>query len=273
MSQNEGRKLIETGKVYVNGAPVLVWAERVTEGAEVSVDTDRRKPSRLAELGPERLVSVDEALVVVDKPWDMVSVPPTRTGEPTVLDEVRRLLKGKYEGREVIPLHRLDHGTSGLMALAFRGPWSEVLAEQFQQHRVDRRYFALVAGRMEAGLRKGSIDVSRTRFGGGPQERLAEAEFRVVERLPGATWVECLPKTGRFHQLRIQLSEAGHPILGDREHGGEALKEFKWVPRLALHSHWMGLEHPLFGATVRWESALPAELVAVVERLRSVGGR
>ena len=94
ISQNQAKKLIRTGKVYVGSSPVLDWRHPVPGGAKVSVDTDRKNPKRIPDLEPERILHADETVVVVDKPANIVSVPPTTTGEPTLLHKTEALLAG-----------------------------------------------------------------------------------------------------------------------------------------------------------------------------------
>jgi 23S rRNA pseudouridine1911/1915/1917 synthase len=89
-----------------------------------------------------------------------------------------------------------------------------------------------------------------------------------IERLSGATLIACRLETGRTHQIRIQLAEAGHPLVGERvyvrDHRGEVLD----APRLMLHAAELGFEHPVTGEQLRWEQPMPADMRAVLERLR-----
>jgi 23S rRNA-/tRNA-specific pseudouridylate synthase len=137
------------------------------------------------------------------------------------------------------------------------------LAGQFRGHQVDRRYLAVVAGNMQDQQLEGSIDVSRTRFSSRRQEQLAATRFRRVRAGNGRTLMECRPETGRFHQLRIQLAMAGHPIVGDREHGTQESPATS--KRLALHSAYLRLRHPSSGLWMEFESPLPEDLGRLLE--------
>ena len=94
----------------------------------------------------------------------------------------------------------------------------------------------------------------------------------IVERLTGYTLIECRLETGRTHQIRIHLSEAGHPICGDRVYvkrfNATAFDDRSGAPRLALHATELGFAHPASGAALRWEMPLPPDLVKFVEALR-----
>jgi 23S rRNA pseudouridine1911/1915/1917 synthase len=218
LSQNQARTLFAKGKVQVRAEPCTAWATPLRAGDLVSIDTDRKDPRKLPKLAPDAIVHLDSAIVVVNKPAGLVSVPPTRTGEPTLLDLLTRLLAGLEGSPEPLPLHRLDRGTSGLMVFGIAGAPMAALRKQFETHEVRRAYYAVVQGRMPAGTLAGEIDVSRVRFGGEKQTRFARTEVTVLETSDETSLLICRPGTGRFHQLRIQLAAAGHPILGETEH-------------------------------------------------------
>lgn len=256
-SQNKSRELVTAGKVYVDGQPALQPFQPVNPGALVSVDTDRKRPSRIVRLEPSQVLFQDEVLVVVEKPSGLASVPPTRTGEPTLLDQLSQLLDGS--GPRLSPVHRLDSGTSGVMVFGRQGPFLDELAQQFRRHSVDRRYLAVVHGDMNDQILEGRIDVSRTRFTEQRQDRFSVTEVLKLRSAPGLTLVECRPHTGRFHQIRIQLSQAGYPLVGDREHGNASLDK-GLSRRLALHACFLGLKHPATARWMEWSSPLPVEL-------------
>jgi 23S rRNA pseudouridine1911/1915/1917 synthase len=93
------------------------------------------------------------------------------------------------------------------------------------------------------------------------------------ERLPGYSILSCRLETGRTHQIRIHLSEAGHPVCGDkvytRRFGGESFDDKSGAPRLALHATELGFEHPVSGEHLHWSMPLPGDLQKFVDRLRS----
>jgi RluA family pseudouridine synthase len=259
--QNEAKRLIQQGKVHVNGRMELSPFQIIASGIDITVDTDRRRPRRQVEFGRGNILFLDEVLIIVEKPSGLVSVPPTPTGEPTLLDHLNDLLESGTPQAKAV--HRLDRGTSGLMVFGREGPALSALAGQFRGHQVDRRYLAVVAGNMQDQQLEGSIDVSRTRFSSRRQEQLAATRFRRVRAGNGRTLMECRPETGRFHQLRIQLAMAGHPIVGDREHGTQESPATS--KRLALHSAYLRLRHPSSGLWMEFESPLPEDLGRLLE--------
>lgn len=265
LSQNKARKLFTMGKVYVDGTICLDWRQPLCAGNEVTVDTDRRAPHRLPTIDSSLLVHSDRSFIVVNKPAGVVSVPPTRTGEPTLLDLLAGLLGSDHPGGKLCALHRLDRETRGLMLFGLANGDPDHLRRQFQQHQVARAYYAVVEGNMESALLKGEIDVGRQRYGGSEKSQYAETDVEVVR--PGVTraLVLCRPRTGRYHQLRIQLAAAGHPIVGDRIHG-----RGKGATPLALQSFLLSVRRPEDDRTLTWELPLDPHLEGLLQASQEV---
>jgi len=265
LSQNQARRLFELGKVYAGRSPCLDWRARLSAGTLVSIDTDRKRASRLVGLEENRIIHVDSSIVVVDKPTDIVSVPPTRTGEPTLLDLLAEHLAPRPGSPRLVPLHRLDRETCGLMLFGIQGAHLAPLRRQVESHAMERAYYAVVHGQMESCTLSGPIDVTRRKWSGKTQVRYAETCVVALRRGPGVTLVDLRPNTGRFHQLRIQLAAAGHPIVGDRQHlgaRGAAIRNPQSAVRnrLALQSFHLSLVHPETGKTMSWTLTLDAFL-------------
>jgi 23S rRNA pseudouridine1911/1915/1917 synthase len=188
-------------------------------------------------------------------------------------------------------VHRLDKETTGL--IVFTRTWlaKQSLSAQFRRHTVHRRYLAIAHGDVPArtirsflvpdrgdGLR-GSSRVTHPgdrRFGGGapkhkphkPEGQEAVTHVEPLEVLAGATLVACRLETGRTHQIRIHLSEAGHPIVGERVYIRSFAGPLIEAPRLMLHAAELGFVHPATGLAMHWELPLPADMLRVLERLR-----
>jgi 23S rRNA pseudouridine1911/1915/1917 synthase len=169
-------------------------------------------------------------------------------------------------------VHRLDAGTSGLMIVAKTDEAYMALRSMFRAHAVQRRYLALVRGSVvndifavEAplGRRAAKIVVDAT------EGRRAETGFEVRERLPGATFLEASPRTGRTHQIRVHLAAVGHPILGDRTYGGGGDDARRLgLDRPFLHAWRLSFVHPVSEEEVEIQEDLPEELVSALARLR-----
>jgi 23S rRNA pseudouridine1911/1915/1917 synthase len=284
-SWNQARELCKRGKVRSNGRVRTDAVSRVVLGEHISIDP--RAP-RLREhvLHDSALVFVDAHLVVVNKPADLLSVPFDARDRNTLVDRLRLLLRRRHgvQGAELGVVQRLDKDTTGLMVFARTLAAKRQLQQLFRTHAIERRYRAIAHGVVEAcrmetllvanrgdGLR-GSYGKFRRARGPAPDDaQRALTEVRPLEALRGATLIECQLSTGRQHQIRIHLSEAGHPLVGEqvyiREHSGPRIA----APRIMLHAAVLGFAHPLTGEPLRFELPPPEDFQAVYDELRGSG--
>jgi len=290
LSWNDVRKLIETRCVAVNGNLCMDPARRLTTGEVVKVHgRPLAAPPKAADVSVEHC---DDDVVVVNKPSGMTTIrhpeernwPSRRKQVQPTLDELmprlvqRHLrLRPNAELPRIRAVHRLDRDTSGLLVFARTEHAERELGKQFRLHTVHRRYLAVVPGRIEGQriesrlvLNRGDGKRGSTSLPTGGQE--AVTHVRPVEYLNGYTLVECKLETGRTHQIRIHLSELGHPVAGDKVYRkpleGPPITDYSLAPRLALHAAELGFEHPTIGEHRRWFAPLPPDLAELVERLR-----
>ena len=194
---------------------------------------------------------------------------------PTLLDAVQRTLGA---GR-LWPVHRLDRDTSGLVVFARTMAARQHLAQQFRRHSVSRRYLAIARGQVESGRLESYLvrDRGDGRRGSGAPEagRKAITHVRLLDSIGEFSLVECQLETGRTHQIRIHLGEAGTPLAGERIYDrpvhGRPQPDRSGAPRVALHAATLGLVHPKSGKFMEWQSPLPDDLAAVVRRLKARG--
>jgi 23S rRNA pseudouridine1911/1915/1917 synthase len=151
------------------------------------------------------------------------------------------------------------------------------LGMQFRKHTVTRRYLTVVPGYLSARTIRSNLVEDRGDGRRGSTQlphvgKEAVTHITVEERLPGYTLLSCRLETGRTHQIRIHLSEAGHPVCGDKVYvkklNGEVCEDKSNAPRLALHATELGFTHPATAAELHWEMPLPGDLQKFVERLR-----
>jgi 23S rRNA pseudouridine1911/1915/1917 synthase len=156
------------------------------------------------------------------------------------------------------------------------------LGRQFHAHTVTRRYLALVQGyvppqRIATRLVRDRGDGRRGSTAVPDVGKEAVTYVDVVERLPRYTLLSCRLETGRTHQIRIHLAELGHPVCGDkvynRRRDGTIVPDASSAPRLALHAAELGFVHPVTGQPLHWRMPLPADLEALVDRLRKAGAK
>jgi 23S rRNA pseudouridine1911/1915/1917 synthase len=260
----------------VDGRPVLEAGAPVAPEAVLRWDPNLKARPR-ARLALSTLYE-DQVLLVVDKPAGLLSVPtPGASGEDTVLARVSEYVKRLRPRRAYVGrVHRLDRDTSGALAVALAPEARAGLVRLFRDHRIERRYLALVAGspRDEAGIvdlpirdayRGGARGVARP----GEPSRPALTRWRVAERLHGAALLELQLETGRQHQIRAHLAAIGLPVLGDQVYGRPA--PARGARRLMLHARLLAFQHPLSGERVRVESPLPEDFRRALASLRRRG--
>jgi 23S rRNA pseudouridine1911/1915/1917 synthase len=255
-----GRRLkqwLERGRVRING--VVVRRGDVAVGPRDRVELGPPPPAPIPT--PLRLVHEDADIVVVDKPAGLLTIADAAERERTAYRLLRDWLEGRRAGR-VFVVHRLDRETSGLLVFARSVAAREALQAQFRARTPERVYTARVEGavRADSGTltsRLGedrSLRVRRVRGSGG---REAITRYRVLARDRDTTLLELTLVTGRRGQLRAQLADLGHPILGDPAHGSRRDP----LRRLALHATRLSFVHP-DGRRVAFESPPPSGLRA-----------
>lgn len=275
-SWNTVRRWITSGKVRVDGVVVLEPTRPVRAEQELALILHAPRPE-LALRSNIKLLYVDAQLVVVEKPPGISTVPYDENERDTLDAQVFDLLARK-EGQRKSPLgivHRLDKETSGVIVFSRTLAAKRELKNQFRFHTVQRRYWAIVHGAAQAATHTSRLVQDRGDGLRGSTEnpvlgREATTHVRVLERLRGATLVECRLETGRTHQIRIHLAEAGHPVLGERVYTRGFSGELSAAPRVMLHAFELGFEHPTSRRAMHFSCAMPADMLAV---LRTLGGR
>jgi 23S rRNA pseudouridine1911/1915/1917 synthase len=248
-----GRSLkqwLEAGRVVVNGRPARDGRLALRPADTVALAA-RSAPFPRA----LTLVHEDDALLVVAKPPGLLTIATERERERTAY----RLLWDYLAAgrRRPFIVHRLDRETSGLLVFAKSEETKRALQGQFEARSVERVYLALVEGgpTEERGTLESRLAADRVlRVRSAERGRLAITQYRVLRRRRDSTLLELRLGTGRRHQIRVQLAEAGWPIVGDVAHGGPRGA----AGRLCLHATRLGFVHPATGRPVAFDSAPPA---------------
>jgi 23S rRNA pseudouridine1911/1915/1917 synthase len=267
-SRKRAKRLLDGGKVFVNGKRVFIAGWKLMENDEV----------RILEGGEEkrhdyvRVLYEDKDVIVVDKPAGIISVS-VEKGKTSMARMVHDYLRRKYAGSAgsyIRPLHRLDTETSGVMVFA-KSREAGKMEDLFRSHKIERRYIAVVCGAVSSGRGRIDVPLEKGSFAGGRKVRPAEGrrgkeavtQFEVKERYARATLLELNVHTGRTHQIRAHLAHAGHPIVGDKLYGGS-------IPfsRQALHAHVLGFVHPTTGKHMRFRSPIPNDMRKLIEKFR-----
>lgn len=255
VSRSLARKLIDAGSVYVDGRRCRVSSRTVYAGSRIRLET-----LSLPDVGVEVPLTVlfaDEHLVAIDKPAGMASLPGRNSAiDSAILLLARQLRASDPSGAPLLPVHRLDLPTSGILVFARSPPTAAALGDAFAANSVRKTYLAAVDGRLresdgivEAPLRKvGNRTVLAT------DGQQAITEWSVAEAGRTRSLLEVRPRTGRMHQIRVHLASIGHPVVGDAKYGGSE------APRLMLHARRLQLTHPATGRPLDIESPAPAHM-------------
>jgi len=223
----------------------------------------------------------DDRLLVVAKPAGLVVHPgpghPTGTLVNALLGRAGTVLSAGGEAGRPGIVHRLDKDTSGLLLVAKDDAAHLALSRDLAAHQVERRYLALVQGRLPGAT--GTVDRPVGRH---PRDRkrmavvakggrAAVTHWRVLETFPAVQLVEATLETGRTHQVRVHLAAVRHPLVGDRTYGADpSLADRLGVGRPFLHAWRLAFRHPTDGHTVELTEPLPPDLQDVLDQL---GGR
>ncbi len=232
------------------------------------------------------VVAEDPDFILVNKPAGLLSAPFPGEEEPSALSwlqQADRRYRQRQKPHQKIyrVVHRLDCQTSGLLIFATSTIGARALGQQFREHTLRRIYWALVHGRPKNQTvtshllddrgdgRRGSWEsLPAERRGKRPRGLPATTHLQVLESFSGASLVACELETGRTHQIRIHLSELGHPLLGDAVYGKDSPAVVQAAGRVMLHSREMGFRHPRTGDDVSWVVDPPQDFLRVLTGLR-----
>lgn len=261
----------QAGEVWINGSPTRVLSHTLQTGDVVDVIAHGRTLREPAE-PPVRLTLLhrDGFLVAVDKPAGLATQSPRRrrVGEFTVHELITLQLAFELGQRPDLTLvHRLDRITTGVLIFAAHRDASRALTTAWHGAAVDKRYLAVVSGSVRRAAFSVDAPIARDPLAPGRYRvdrrgRPARSEVTVVSQSHGVALVEVRPLSGRTHQVRVHLAEAGIPVAGDRLYGGSA-----GAPRPFLHAWRLSLPHPASHERLRLEAPLPDDMVAHLARM------
>jgi 23S rRNA pseudouridine1911/1915/1917 synthase len=262
------RAWLKFGSVAVNGKVITQFDHALKPGDSVLIRPKGMAAPETKLAGGIRIRHEDADLIVIEKPAGLLSIASpseeAKTAYAFLTDHVRM---GNPRGRErVWVVHRLDRETSGLMIFAKNEPAKVALQEGWDA--VEKKYLAVVedappgdagAGKFDSHLDESNpLKVYPAKEG--PETRHAVTHYRVTKRGRTTTLVELTLETGRRHQIRAQLAEAGCPIVGDKKYGARTNP----IKRIALHATSLRFLHPVTRREMRFDSPLPGDLGRLV---------
>jgi 23S rRNA pseudouridine1911/1915/1917 synthase len=280
-TRSHAKQLIGAARVQVDGI-ARKSAHALRGGERVVVEVPPPEPLTVApEAIPLAVLYEDADLLAIDKPAGMVVHPAPGARRGTLVHALAHRLGALPDvGDPARPgiVHRLDRDTSGVLLVARTRAALEGLARQFRERTLEKRYLAVVRGRLGATSGRIAQPIGRH-----PRERkrmsvharggrAALTTWTVLEHLRGATLVRLTPHTGRTHQLRVHLAALGHPIVGDRVYGraGRAPGAVT-LSRQALHAEEIRFTHPRTGVRLVIRAPVPADVAGLIADLRQGG--
>jgi len=224
-----------------------------------------------------RIVFEDDALIVVDKPAGMLAVPLERKREaPSVFDQLVSRFRS-HGKRKPLTVHRIDRDTSGLVVFARQAAAQASLKDQFKRQAVERVYRAVVYGHPDpsSGTWRDRLVwdqralIQKETHPRDPRGKEAVCRYEVLERFRTSSLIEVRLHTGKRNQIRLQARLRGHTLVGERRYvyGPDQLRPIEFG-RQALHAYRLEFAHPVSGEALRFEAPMPADLTALITRLR-----
>jgi 23S rRNA pseudouridine1911/1915/1917 synthase len=274
---------LERGKVFLDGreAGAADAATPLAPGQTVRVWMDRPGSARArrtqTQVGDLQIVFEDEALLVVNKPAGLLSVPLERKADaPSVYEQIEDHFR-PFGKRRPFVVHRIDQDTSGLVVFAKDARAQSQLKAQFKRREPRRVYLAVVYGQPDppAGTWRNHLvwdEKALIQKETHPRDREATeavSDYRILERFRDTSLIEVRLQTGRRNQIRIQARLRGHTLVGEKRYtyGPDALRTIQFE-RHALHAWKLGFDHPADGRPLEFEAPPPADFMALLERLR-----
>ena len=298
-SRNRIQQAAEAGNILVNEQPVASnYKVKPLDLVQVMLDHEPIDFTIQPEDIPLEVVYEDADVLVINKPAGLVVHPGHGNYEHTLLNALAYYFQQTQahldiNNPEIGLVHRIDKDTSGLLLIAKTPAAKTNLGKQFFDHTTSRTYNALVWGTFaeESGTVTGALardTRDRTIYRiydpeENPNAKEAITHWRVLERFPYVTLVECRLETGRTHQIRVHMKSIGHPLFADEKYGGmEILKGlrtqkysqyihncFALCPRQVLHAKTLGFTHPRTGERMFFNSPLPADIAALIDKWRN----
>ncbi len=275
LSRSRIAALIGEGAMRVDGEIQNKPAFKLEAGQHIEFTLPKAKPVAIEPQNiPLDIIYQDSDVVIVNKPCGMVVHPAAGNEDRTLVNALMyhvRDLSGI--GGELRPgiVHRLDKDTSGLILIAKNDKAHAAMSEQFKSRSMEKHYRAVAFGSFseESGLIDRPIarhPVDRKKMaiveGGKP----SQTEWRVLERLKGATYLDVHLLTGRTHQIRVHMHSVGHPLLGDRIYAPN-IKTAVHIPRLMLHAYSLEFTHPTTLERMKFEAPLPEKFTTTLDKL------
>ncbi|MFC1851482.1 RluA family pseudouridine synthase [candidate division CSSED10-310 bacterium] len=318
LSRNQARKALQRGGVYLGRRRIKICSYRIRGHEQLTIyvappgsspvktapdsqaqtkkeviPENKSEPS-VKEVIPKKksgpgfeekdIVFLDMHIVAINKPVGVPAQETRSSSEGTAKDLLAQYLQDRGEKNlNVSLIHRLDQNASGLMMFSRTKQANISLTNQFKNHTIIKSYLAIVCGELaeETGEVRTPLPEpanDKKKRGHEKPDKTAQSSFEVLERFPDYLWLKIEPRTGKTHQIRIQYSQKGLPLLGDTKYGGEELPSFfenhpyNQVEinknRFLLHSYSLTFQHPKSDMTMELAAPIPNDMKEILNLLR-----
>lgn len=277
LSRSYIQKIIKDGNVFVNDFPVKSNYKVKVDDKVRFIIPDNVEPDIPAQNIPLDIIYEDTDVLIINKPKNMVVHPAPGHYEGTIVNAVMHHCKDALSGINGVMrpgiVHRIDKDTTGSLIICKNDEAHNHIAAQLKEHSINRRYRAIVWGRVSQ--EEGVVDAP---IGRHPTDRKkmainqkngkrAVTHYRVLERFDKFTYIECKLETGRTHQIRVHMTSIGHPLLGDEVYSN-AKSPYK-VDGQTLHAMTLGFVHPSTKEYMEFEAPLPEYFQDILRKLRN----
>lgn len=266
ISRNKVKTLLANRVILVDNTITTQYNFQLKPGMKVQVS--KAKNNREFKHPMLKLVYEDAYLIVVEKKEGLLSVSTDHQKERTAQHILSEYVKRSHRNNRIFVVHRLDRETSGLMMYAKDEKTQNTLRDNWHDIVTDRRYVSIVSGDMEkdygtieSWLTDRKLYVSSSPVDDG-EGKYAVTHYRTIKRANGYSLMELNLETGRKNQIRVHMSDLGHPVVGDRRYGCETDP----LGRMALHAFKLCFYHPVTGQLMEFETTYPSSFKALMQK-------
>lgn len=267
------QRLFRSKNVFVNGRPVHT-KQRVKGGDMVAIRIFADDSYGVVpQIGPVEVLYEDDAVIVLNKPANMLVHPTGQTERFTLANYLAGYFQAKGRVITIRPLHRLDRDTTGCVLFAKKPEYQTKLEAQLKCGTIHRIYRAIVMGTgIEQKFSDGCINQNIDKVPGQPNRRRVDAKgkpaithFKLAKNIGPNSLLELWLETGRTHQIRVHMAYAGYPVLGDKMYGTTS----RLIERQALHASEIHFQHPVTGQMLEVTAPLPEDMQECIDKLNT----
>ncbi len=267
------QRLFRSKNVFVNGRPVHT-KQRVKGGDMVAIRIFADDSYGVVpQIGPVEVLYEDDAVIVLNKPANMLVHPTGQTERFTLANYLAGYFQAKGQVITIRPLHRLDRDTTGCVLFAKKPEYQTKLEAQLKCGTIYRIYWAIVMGTgIEQKFSDGCINQNIDKVPGQPNRRRVDVKgkpaithFKLAKNIGPNSLLELWLETGRTHQIRVHMAYAGYPVLGDKMYGTPS----RLIERQALHASEIHFQHPVTGQMLEVTAPLPEDMQECIDKLNS----